>query len=179
MMEMLLITAYHGTPDENIESIEKAGLWTSGSNEWLGEGIYFFESLSPLTDGEKEAKDWVRNFWHRPNWAVFEAEIQSNCYIDLVNSRRKRRQFNVIRKEAIRVHSESHKNSNGFTENIIYIKMVEAIEKKGFDIDFIRAFVDGATLSAYNSYTVRRPQVQVCVRRYQCITLLKLKSRSK
>ena len=160
------IIGYHGTSQASKTSILKDGFIPSGSNEWFGAGIYFFETITPLFDGYLEAKQWALCVKKYNNWAVIEAIIRSDNVLDLVKSIPHKQIFDQIRTECLNLHRRSGKPDNEFTELVVFTKL----EKMGFDA--IRCIVDAMKNEGYYSYVVRRPQVQVCVKNNTCIVQL-------
>ncbi len=152
------LTCYHGTKAEAAENIIKNGYKKSGSKEWFGSGVYFFESYNDLCDGITEARDWAKYVKHFKNWAVFEACIESDKYIDIAFEVEHKKIYDRIKEEAIELHKKAGKETKEFNENLIFHQM----EK--LDIDFIRALVDSKKESGYYSYIIRRPQLQICVK---------------
>lgn len=162
------LDGYHGTEISNIENIQKNGYKISSDNEWLGSGVYFFESLNNFCDGFLEAKNWAFYVKKYQNWAVFKVKIKSNKFIDLVTNIKHREIYDKIRESAMKKHIQSGFNKKDFKENSIYVTMSE------LDIDFIRVLVDAQKDYGYYSYTVRRPQIQICVKRTDIIIENKL-----
>lgn len=158
------LDVYHGTEIDNITNILKNGYKVSSDKEWLGSGVYFFESLNTFCDGFLEAKNWVIYVKKYQKWAVLKAKIESNKFIDLVNNIRHREIYDRIRDAAIRKHIEAGFDKKDFKEKFIYVKM------ETLDIDFIRVLVDAKKDYGYYSYTVRRPQLQICVKNIKVIT---------
>jgi hypothetical protein len=111
---------YHGTEAKNIDDIIQDGYNFSSKKEWFGEGIYFFEDLAPITDGFNEAKSWViyvKNFKH---WAIFQAEIESQIFIDLVFDHEHKKLFRETREILLGFHEKSGKDLNEFSDRIVY-----------------------------------------------------------
>lgn len=149
---------YHGTDKKNIGNILKNGYIISGDKEWLGKGVYFFETLSPLTYGDQEAINWAKFVKKIQKWAVFKAVIDSNKYIDLVLNIKHREIYDKIKLKLLKKHEKKGKNPLFFNDNIVYKAM-----EKALNIDFIRALVNAAQTGIYIK-TIRRPQVQICVK---------------
>ena len=159
----MTIIGYHGTTQMSKAAILKQGFIHSGSKEWFGSGVYFFETLSPLSNGYNEAKQWAKNVKKFDNWAVIKAEICSDNVLDLVNSIPQKEIFDSIKAEYLALHRRSGKPDHEFTELVIFTKL----ERMGFEV--IRCIVDAMKNEGYYSYVVRRPQVQVCVKKDACI----------
>ena len=101
------LIAYHGTDFKNIESIIKDGYVSSSEEEWFGRGVYFFETLNSVVDGAVEAENWMKYVKRQKEWAIFEASIVSDNYIDLLENVEHRLLYDQIRKEALNLHLES------------------------------------------------------------------------
>ena len=165
------LCAYHGTPRKNVQSIQNRGLNIStGRNKWLGDGIYFFETNS-ITNGFEEAKNWVVKVKHEPDWAVFQADIQSDDFIDLVGSSEHKKLFCELREKVYELHKKSKNADKNFEESGIYLAL-----RKSMTADFIRALVNSDKYQkyGYSSYTVLAPQIQICVIEKSCIKNVKL-----
>lgn len=156
-------TGYHGTAAENSTGILSDGYILSRESEWFGRGVYFFETVEGISNGFDEAKNWIVYVKKIRNWAVFRAVMETDKYIDLLLDVEHKKLYDEIKREAIRLHLQAGKQIRYFRENTIYIKMAE------LDIDLIRALVDAKKDYGYYSYTVRRPQVQICVKRLECL----------
>lgn len=152
------LTCYHGTKAESADNISKIGYWKSKPEEWFGSGVYFFESYETLSNGFIEARDWAKFVKKFKNWAIFEAVIESDKYIDIAFEFEHKIIYDEIKETVIKKHLESGKSISDFNENIIFHEM----EK--LDIDFIRALVDSKKDLGYYSYIIRRPQLQICVK---------------
>lgn len=163
------LTCYHGTNAESADNISKIGYLKSDPSEWFGRGVYFFESYDILCDGFIEARDWAKNVKKFINWAIFEATIESDKYIDIAFNINHRKLYDRIKKTAITKHKEAGKNVRDFQEKTIFLEM----EK--LNIDFIRVLVDSKKNLGYYSYTIRRPQLQVCVKNINVIINNELK----
>ncbi len=160
---LMLLYGYHGTHANNIDRILKNGYKESSEKEWFGRGIYFFETLHPMVDGIEEAKSWAKYVKKHSKWAVFKATIESENYIDLLGSIVHRQMYDKIRETALQLHAEAGFDRTSFQERIIYNKLEEA------KVDFIRVLVDADKYQGYYSYTIRRPQLQVCVKNHEAI----------
>jgi hypothetical protein len=157
------IIGYHGTDQQFVDSIQKNGYSLSGKNNWFGEGVYFFCDLASISKGETEAKDWAIYVKHFNKWAIFKATIKSSKGADLVENIEMKQKFDLIKKELIDLHLKRGLQLNQFKEQIIFTKLAQ----EGFD--YIIAMVDGGKKDGYNSYYIRRPQIQLCVKNIKCI----------
>lgn len=155
---------FHGTEAKNIDNIQAHGYMPSLEDEWMGEGVYFFETMSSsFSDGFEEAQNWVIYVKKLSKWAVFKATIVTSKYIDLASKIEHRKMYDRIKEESLLLHEKAGNNVKEFNENIIYQAMGE------LSIDLIRAIVDASHEYRYHSYTVRRPQLQICVKNQDCI----------
>ena len=132
------------------------------------ERCLFFESCFPITDGLEEAKAWAIHVKRFREWAVFKAFIQSDKKNDLIESIDHRKLYDKIRTELKEKHLSSGKELKDFNDTLIFCKL----EEYGFD--FFRVLVDADKFSGYYSSTVRRPQIQICVKNTDCISDNKL-----
>jgi hypothetical protein len=154
---------YHGTSEEGARKIESEGYEASVDKEWLGKGIYFFCTVPEVVDGLAEAKAWVVYVKKFDRWVVFEAKITSENFLDLVQNVDHRVRFDEVRRQLLDQHLRTGKVRQAFQDYIIF-RYID--DKMKFDV--IRAFVDAAP-KEYFSNVVRRPQVQMCVKRTACI----------
>jgi hypothetical protein len=162
------LSAYHGTLKEHEQSIKENGFNIStGDHQWFGDGVYFFQTIEPLTDGYTEAKNWVLYVKRHPQWIVFQACIESEYFIDLVSCQEHKKLFTEARKKAHALHQKSKYSARPFKEQAIY-----HILRNKFAPDFIRVIVNADKYSNYQyySYTVNHCQIQVCVINTSCIT---------
>jgi len=163
-MDNVKFISYHGTASKNINNILENGYILSGKKEWFGEGIYFFEDLPPLTNGFAEAKSWAIYVKHSKQWAVFQAEIESNIFIDLLFDNEHKRLFKETRNLLLKLHKKSGKDLSQFSDRVVYSLI--AREKK---VELIRAPVDAEKFYGYHSPSILRFQVQICVKKSECI----------
>ena len=172
---MLKCNGYHGTSQSNVASILKNGYLVSDkTNTWLGNGVYFFGDLLPLTSGFEEAKSWQLNVNNKTDWAVLVADIKSEKYIDLIEEKEHRRLFENVRRTLLQIHESAGKDRRSFRDRIIFLELW-----KRYSIDVIRACTEGRKNDGYFGYVIRRLQVQICVTETNCITNNRLKSQGK
>lgn len=155
---------YHGTNSEHIDYIVKNGYILSGKKEWFGEGIYFFEDLAPLTYGFVEAESWAVVVKHFKRWAVFQAEIESDIIIDLLLNDDHKKLFRKIRKRLLKLHKESGKDLNEFSDRVVYNLIAKEKE-----VELIRVPVDAGKFCGYHSPSILRFQIQICVKKSECV----------
>ncbi len=140
----MILVGYHGTEKKNKDIIIKNGYKKSSKKEWLGEGIYLFETLRKISDGYREAKNWVIYVKKKKEWAVIKTTIESRHFVDLVENVGHRNLYDKIKKAAIEIHKKSGKKVSDFLERTIYIKLEEE------NFDFIRTIVDSQRDYSYN-----------------------------
>jgi hypothetical protein len=154
---------FHGTEAKNTMAIQQEGFRATTSSGWLGSGSYFFESLSSVTSGPEEARNWVLFVKKAREWATFRATIESEKVVDLLENVDHRKLYDVVRGKALARYANSGKNLSQFRESSIYLMIAER------GVEVIRALVDASREEHYTAYTVRRPQVQLCVIERSCI----------
>ena len=165
---MLSCIGYHGTKPENVDSILRNGYKMSKASSWFGVGIYFFGDLWPYFPGEREAIQWMLYVKNEDSWAVFVSEIESTNYFDMLGDISAREEFDEIKKELLKKHTQFGKDERYFKDNAVF----ELLENtKHFSV--IRALVN-ARKSPHVGYVVSRPQVQICVKDISTIVSTKL-----
>ncbi len=163
------LIGYHGTLRGNAQSIEENGFRVSrGDAQWLGDGVYFFETLENVSNGFEEARNWVLKVKKSSDVAVFRACIESENFIDLIGCEEHKKYFKKLRDVVYKLHKKACKNGEPFNELAIYRVLSERTKAK---IDVIRALVnaDKYTKYDYECHTVIHAQVQVCVTDASCI----------
>lgn len=154
---------YHGTTIKNANNILKYGYKVSGKDSWLGSGVYFFETYF-ICDGYEEAKSWIKIVKKKShNWAVLKSMLETDKYIDLVENKSHRRIFDKVKAALLEKHQELEKDPLEFSDRIIFANLAKS------NIELIRALVDGSRYQGYYSYTVGRPQIQICVKKKNVI----------
>src|SRR5205807_463105 len=135
------VIGYHGTTAKIAERLVAGEpvTWSSGDNEWLGSGSYFWEY------GPKQAWLWARRFKKYPNPAVVGAMIRlGNCF-DLLDSenvevlkRAKEGMITMMDREALEIpqNERIYKNLDCTVFNYFYKKVEDEGEPK---IDSARA----------------------------------------
>mgnify|MGYP006422183703 CR=1 FL=1 len=156
-------TGYHGTPKNNIKSIQQNGYKISSDAEWFGEGIYFFGSLDSVTSGSNEAKQFLKNARKINNPAIFKSYFYTDVYIDIVKNNGHRRQFFELQDQLVKLH-EKYSGSNKNVQ--ISDKFVLSVLLKNFGtkIALIRVPCDGKKYPGYFSQIIKRFQVQIVVK---------------
>lgn len=159
------IIGYHGTSKKAGKAILKDNFRPSGEDEWFGKGVYFFETAQPYIDGIDEAKNWAVYVKKITNWVVIESTIKGDRFIDLVGDISHRNEFDKVKNMALKAHTRFGHPRETFTDGIVFLRLAEL-----GNIDFVRAFVDAKRENRYNSNVVRRPQIQICVKKVGVIS---------
>lgn len=156
---------YHGTSLTSARHILKQGFTVSSKeNEWLGQGIYFFGSDGSI-DGQDEAMCWARYVRKHSPWAVVEGKLKADKLLDMVHNVQHRRLFDQVQEQCFLAHMQSGKKADEFSDCVVFNDI-----DKLFDFEMIIAYTDGAKNKFnYNSYVVRRLQIQICVKLQECI----------
>ena len=68
----------------------------------------------------KKQKNWVIKVKKCEDWAVFESRLESDNFIDLVESVEHVEIFKKLREQAKKLHDESEKRDKPFKEQLIY-----------------------------------------------------------
>ncbi len=162
----LSLVGYHGTSLQLSNSIQTDGFQLSKSG-WFGSGVYFFQDFGTLS-GSDEAHDWAKYVKHFRDPAVLSAEICSSRFVDLVRVVEDRQLFEKVCQLARDRYREAKGTLEGFKESSIY----DIIRKRSPDLEVIRAFTNGSSISTLQ--TVSRPQVQICVIKSDIIVNVRL-----
>ncbi len=151
---------YHGTSLTSAKRLLEQGFTASSKeNEWLGQGVYFFGSDGSV-DGQDEAKCWAKYVRKLYPWAVIKAEIYAEKPLDLVHNIKHRKLFNTLRDKCYQLHVKSGRDKNSFSDYIIF-----NFADKNYFFDAIIAYTEGSKNKyPYDSYIIRRLQVQICVK---------------
>lgn len=143
----------------------------SSEKNWLGKGIYFWGS-SDICNGFDEAQWWAVKYKKFTKYLIIEVEIDSNNFLDLIDNEEHKSKFGIIKDRFIEKHIEAGKNVQDFEEYLIF-KIID----NEFDFDFIIAFTHGSDFRyrkiGFNFNVVTRPQIQICVKKHNCIVALK------
>lgn len=163
---------YHSTSEEKgIKILAQKKFLESNEKNWLGRGIYLWGS-SDICNGFDEAQWWSKEYKKFSNYLVIEVEIDSNNFLDLIDNEEHKRKFGIIKRKFIEKHIEAGKNVQDFEEYLIF----KVIDNK-FGFDFIIAFIHGSDFRyrkiGFNLNVVTRPQIQICVKRQNCIVSIK------
>lgn len=164
------ITGFHGTSSTQATEILKNGFGepkAKGDTDWLGDGIYFFETLPGVVEGLSEAQDFSRIVRKETDVRVIEAEITtSNCF-DLVAFIEHRKLFCSWRDELHNKWKQDPKRGGKPFDD----RKVFALVCIKRPTDVVRCMVDGMPARGYNSesHVVIRPQIQICVKKCECV----------
>ncbi|NCB47652.1 hypothetical protein EOM81_11625 [bacterium] len=162
-MEMI---GYHGTNQEFADRIVADGFRCTKTNGWFGPGIYFFEDCPALGfNARNEARGWAISVKKFSNWCVIKSKIVTNSFVDLLEESQ-RRIFVRIREKLFELHSKNGLSADKFDDSQVYVCMAE----ESSNTEAIRALVNAdSTARDCWSYSVRRPQIQICVLRNEVI----------
>ncbi|MEW6711418.1 MAG: hypothetical protein AB1403_16455 [Candidatus Riflebacteria bacterium] len=158
------LVGYHGTKLESKESILENGFQLSSEKEWLGSGVYFFENLSPISDGAIEAESWVKLIRRFELWAVIETVIESDNCFDIFKNNEHRKKYFELREVLLRKHQAMKLKNEDFSDAVVFTLIAKELK-----VEVIRALVDGGRSPNYPSYVIKRPQLQLCVKELACI----------
>ena len=167
---MAPIVGYHGTDAATASQILTAKGFDEphqkGDVDWLGDGIYFFETYSDLVEGKREARDWVSFVKKESSPAILKAVIEPTHCLDMVSDIDDRQAYQAIKKELQRRWEQSGRQPRRFDDRTVF----SAIRKR-MKVDLIRCLVDAMPARDYDSmsHIVHRPQVQLCVTDRSCI----------
>jgi hypothetical protein len=167
------IIGYHGTNLVTANKLFKDGFGEPTANrdlDWLGDGIYFFETLPGVSEGRKEAQDFSRIVKGNTEVGVIEAEITtSNCF-DMVSEIEHRELFGSWRDELqSKWKRDPQRGSKPFDDRKVF-----ALVCLKRSTDVVRCMVDGMPARGYNSasHVVHRPQIQICVKKRECVRVI-------
>jgi hypothetical protein len=152
---------YHGTDEHGASEIERIGFQDSSADNWLGPGIYFFETQS-VFDGLEAAEWWVKTYKKYPRWVILKSEIRAVTVLDLFGSKDDRAKFGSIKQKFLEKHLASGGKEDDFDIKTVFV----AIGRK---VEVIRCLVDAARLDNFVNFVVGYPQIQICVTKSSCI----------
>jgi len=158
-------TGYHGTSQAKADKIvENRFVISTKPNEWLGTGIYFFGSDGEI-DGQVEARCWARHVKQYSRWAVIKATLRAEKVLDLVCNVAHKKLYDILQRKCYEAHIRSGKDAATFSDYMIFNDIDE-----NYDFEIICAHTEGSKNKfTYNSYVVRRLQIQICVKNEMCI----------
>lgn len=152
--------AYHGTSQQIAEEIEDSGkfLPSTGEKQYLGDGVYFFES------SERHAKEWARNVRKFREIGIFCASINLGRCLELND--KAHRDFVSVTGKKLQKMSGRKTITDAFVINFItnnFATKIDAVRACFVDPDY-----DGGKLfpgSRFYNYS----QLIVCVKTLQNI----------
>lgn len=156
------IVGYHATKEINAVNIENHGFISSGSNNWLGAGIYFWGDLGAVVDGLETARWWCDMKNLHPA-VIFVATIFSDKFFDAIENVEHKKYYNLIRKRII------EKDRNKILSDKEYVNGVFVLLSEYYDA--FRFFIKGDKLTGVNAADriISDLQVQICVQNNACI----------
>lgn len=152
--------AYHGTTRLKAVSIIKQKSFTVSRDdeEWLGDGIYFFEG------DIRQAQYWCTKSRHYKEWAVIKSIIEAQTVINLVDTDTYERfaaSFGKFDgKYKTRKNKEPRKIINAVVLNALYDKM---------KYDVVRAIFPVTYMDRAKRSNILPMQIQLCIRHNDCI----------
>lgn len=172
----MIEVGYHGTAYENAESIIKTRKmkFSSGYDEWLGRGIYFFGDI-------EDAKWWCKTRKYS-NHAIIKADFEfNNNVINLAMCRHDQESFqkycdSVQKKSELLPNRKRRRNYMQLAIN----KLLEDSQKSGFIIDAIIAIFREnryfwPNKAVYNDqFPCMIGQLQICVFNHDAIKQLSI-----
>ena len=163
------VIGYHGTDGDSVREINIRGfkLLNSNPSNWLGDGVYFFQSVKDMDiDGFKEAESWAKRtakYVNSKSYGVFEARIKSGKVFDSYGKREHRILFWKIK----------HRLESVYKGDLLIDQRVYLILREKYSFELFRILADGRKIK-YPSYTIERPQVIICIKNLECIKEKKL-----
>ncbi len=159
---------YHSTSEECGEIILSQGKFIdSDETNWLGKGIYFWGDCD-IFNGLSESIWWAQKFKRLSKYIIIKVEIESDKFLNLVDNKNHKRKFGLIKEKLIEKHIEAGRNAVDFKEYLIF-KFID----KRYRYDFIYAITHGSDSGyrkvGFNFNIVTRPQLQICVKKHNCI----------
>ncbi|MCD5406232.1 MAG: hypothetical protein LRZ99_00885 [Desulfotomaculum sp.] len=160
MNEVLL--GFHGTTVANAEKILQEGRFkiSADEDEWLGEGVYFFEN------DIKQAYYWCVKERNYKSWAILKGDIKAEIIFDLTLTDHWE-EFLKILKE---IEKRYKKRKDGTPRKLLNFVVLNIIYKqKPYDV--VRAVFDvsEAETPTFKRTNIKPVQIQLCVRNHDCI----------
>lgn len=157
------ITGYHSTHRSREQAIAEHGYGPSGEEEWLGKGAYFFED-APFCAAKLEARGFAEKVRKIPlaEIVVFRSTINPKRLLDLAYNRRHRALYHEARDRLrLKVALEDRQEPKELDDYRVFA----LLDSQANSFDVVRAIVDAERIGkGYQTYLVRRPQLQVCVK---------------
>lgn len=157
------IVGYHGTHEAAINPIIKNGYRLSDNTNWLGSGVYFFGDFSG-NSGSDEAYAWAKIVKKFNSFGIFESKISSDNFIDLFSNIKHRVIYDAVLNKAKELHLSLGFEESDFLESTVFVKIDEA-----YSPEVVIAWTEGAEPVKFVRHTIRRPQLQICVKNRDCI----------
>lgn len=155
---------YHGTSKEAADLILKSNYFYSSRDEeeWLGEGVYFFE------DDSLQALDWCKKVKKFNGYCILKSDIEAEKVVNMID-KKTYREFSELSKHIkgkykTRSDHKPRKLINSVIFNIMY-----NIEK----YDIVRAAFPIMTEEVADRSNIVPMQIQLCVRNKECIKSVK------
>jgi len=156
--EKIIPDAYHGTDFASACNIlrEKKFRTSTGEHQYLGDGVYFFESS--IQEAQNWAKKKTKSVKGGCKYVVFRAIINLGRCLDLT----RREHINVILKLKSRLSEKTKK------KEIAVSALINFLTYKFDEIDTVRAFncLGNRLFVRPNIYYT---QLIICVKKHECI----------
>jgi hypothetical protein len=162
----MIITGFHGTHKKNEYAISQSGFESSAEEEYLGAGVYFFEDAE-FCHALDEAICFCQfvKYIDRKDIIVFKATVNSEKILDLVSNIEHRKYFDEVKnriKLRLKFSSEPEKKIEEF-------RIFNLIDRDNC-FEVVRAIIEAAKEDKESfSYVIRRPQIQICVKKAAAI----------
>lgn len=162
------IKGYHGTPEDNVESIKANNFRETIHDKWMGNGVYFF------VDGISSHEPPVVAFMHTndnvisdselicENIVVLEATISINGdkYLDLTVDKGLKALNNFKNSLLDKLHNEGKKIKSGYMHEIDALRIM----RQQIGIEFVKANVYiRVGIQKTNEVQARLPNVTIFV----------------
>lgn len=164
--------AYHGTSLENAKKICKSSndidfKVSCKDNEWLGNGVYFFDTI-------QNAKDWSLKVRKFEKIGIVSAMITADeaKVFDLVGNQS---HLEIFDKMCLIVANKYNNTNNKNIDSKFMASAIELLKEKN-DFDVVRAFFEMKDKNfkninkARNIFPMRMGRIQICVINTNCIS---------
>jgi hypothetical protein len=159
---VMTVTGFHGTSLDKCRSILGCNYfrWSTEDDNWLGDGIYFFER-------QWYAIWWATEYKRYRQYAVLQATItaEETRILDLTSPE----QINELDEIATALCSGSHRGRTDITDGMLINYIYRNIRK----FDLVKAIFDDTQTRRssipYYPSRIRPHQTQICVRATDCI----------
>lgn len=151
---------YHGTSKEAATSIlnSKCFKISNDDEEWLGEGVYFFE------DDPIQAVDWCTKVNRFSEWSVLKSDLEAEKVINMLD-RKTYTQFKELSKLVKGKYNTRKDRKPRKLINSVIFNMMYNIEK----YDMVRAAFQIPSAECADRSNILPMQIQLCVRNRECI----------